>query len=158
MAIPKRNPQLEIQPACETPACETTTTSIPTNWKLSSITISFTPASETSAHFWTVELCFPHTATGIKAPVYSPLELTTLLEAIGSGRMTPWTETTEDFLARGGQITHCPTKYAEGSVTNWRNRGNLGEKADREIVGKPRKTKPKVDLTNISIEELLAGL
>lgn len=47
----------------------------------------------------------------------SPLELTTILHAIGTGRLAPRVETMEEFLARGGVITRCEPRAAAPTTT-----------------------------------------
>lgn len=99
--------------------------------------------------FW-VSHVFP-CGTKINAPALTPQGLADLLCAIGTGTLRPRTETMEEFIARGGQITLCPPRHAEGA--DHRQSPKRVEK-----VSESAKKLRKIDIRELSIDDLLSGL
>lgn len=102
--------------------------------------------------FWEIRFTLPtrgKTYRWIAKRANTPLELTTILEAVGSLRLALGREeTTEEALARGLQINHCPTRWAAG-----------GTQAPAQAHDKPRQVKAKLQSgANITLEELFGSI
>lgn len=88
----------------------------------------------------------------ITVSAYSPLELTTILHALGTGLLSPQEESIEDFKARGGKITFCPPRFAAGTAN-----GQNALRLPLPSVGKSEK-KARPQLTEEQLQDLMATL
>lgn len=100
------------------------------------------------AGYWIIHFSLPGRTkhSWISKIAHTPLELTTILEAVGSMRQGfGRTETTEEALARGIVVNHCPTRWASGAFV-------AGERAT--AAPKAKANKKRVTFT-LDLEDLL---
>lgn len=122
----------------------------PHTWTLApTITFEGTPTPEGPHGSWLITLHWTPTHY-ITKRVYSPLEFTTFLEALGSGRISPRTETVEEALSRGLTITKLRPGHAAGLT-------NLEAKLGR-VAAPEAKPKAKRNAATLTLAELLESL
>lgn len=101
--------------------------------------------------YWIIHFSLPGRTqhSWISKIAHTPLELTTILEAVGSMRQGfGRTETTEEALARGLVVNHCPTRWASGSFTA----------SERTTAAPHRQRKSKKVTFTLDLEDLLNDL
>lgn len=104
--------------------------------------------------FW--EIIWEPGKLRIVIEVASGIELATVIEAIGSGKLSPTTESLEDFFARGGTITKCPPRFAVGA----RHEQNIYTQPLPPVSKRENTTSAlrKEEIKNLTVEQLFPEL